>query len=605
LNKHRRIYQHLRRRLALWQVLGLFMSVPASAQSAPDTPALYIAPNAAMYVHQQSIGVFANVINSGAFGSFKGTTVHMYGGLWRNTATGNFPDEGGVNSFTGTGGNFRFVNTGIQQYLTGGYSLATKSGPSFPNLVLANPLGVFLYQGDAQVRNILRFESGPISLNGSNLVVGVNDPGTITGYTETFFVATGNTSKGGYLYRSKISGSSGSVVFPVGPQTGSYAPISVMFNAATPQDLHVRSFDNIYSGAFQGTTGSPYSLQQSWNIGQENTAKVATMVALQHHVSREGPAFTVHRGNSFVSWYDFNARAWDTLPPSGITSPGMFTTAAFQVGTFVNTRALDSLGQNVYLTKTAESFTDSITLSKAALTPVRQPDGSFLVTYMFLVNNAGRIPAKNVKLLDTLTKVFIAPATFSTVSVSATGNLVANTAFDGVSNLNLLQASSMIAPKRTDTVLLALNVNPNQRGAYYYNSASIEGVMTGGNGGQYVLSSGSVNSMSAVAPATPPLPTPVALAPSKYNIPGGFSPNGDGVNDKFVIDNLAGDNASVWIFTRYGTQVYRNANYKNDWDGRNSLGDRVEDGTYFYKIIITEAISGKQESFYGFISIWR
>lgn len=580
-------------------------SLYAAAQSAPDTPALYIAPNAAFYVHQNAIGIFANTINSGIFGTFKGTTVNMLGGLWRNTGSGNFPDELGINSFTGTGGNFRFYNTSIQQYLTGNYSIASRSGSSFPNLVMANPLGVFLYQSDAQVRRTLQFESGPVWLNNSNLVVGVNDPGTITGYTENFFVATGNTPKGGYLYRSKISGSSGSVVFPVGTQPGSYGPISVMFNATTPQDLHVRSYDNIYSAAFQGTTGSPSSLQQTWNLGQENSTKVATMVAIQHHVSREGAAFTVHRGNSFISWYDFNAKTWDTLPPSGITSPGMFTTGPYQVGTFVNTRALDSLGTNVYLTKTAESFTDSITLSKAALTPVRQPDGSFLVSYMFLLNNAGRLPAKNVKLLDTLSKVFTAPATFSTVSVTASGALVANTAFDGVGNMNLLKAASTIAAKHTDTVMLSLNVNPNQRGAYYYNNASIEGVMTGGNGGQYVLNSGSVNSMTVVAPATPPVSTPVALTPLKYNIPQGFSPNGDGVNDKFVIDNLSGDNASVWIFTRYGVQVYRNANYKNDWDGRNSLGAPVEDGTYFYKIIITDSSTGKQETFYGFISIWR
>jgi hypothetical protein len=216
------------------------------------------------------------VINAGMFGSVKGTTIHMTGDFWRNTPNASFPDEMGINNpnaFTGTGGIFRFVNNSAQQYLSGSYSLTGKNGPAFPNLTVASPRGLFLYQTMHRYVARLHFETGLLALNDNNLVVGINDPGTITGYTENRFVATGNTNKGGYLYRSNISGATGSIVFPIGTQAGSYAPISIMFNATAPQSLHARVFDIVYSNGFFGTTGFPFSVQQTWNVGQENNSK--------------------------------------------------------------------------------------------------------------------------------------------------------------------------------------------------------------------------------------------------------------------------------------------------------------------------------------------
>ena len=73
-------------------------------------------------------------------------------------------------------------------------------------------------------------------------------------------------------------------------------------------------------------------------------------------------------------------------------------------------------------------------------------------------------------------------------------------------------------------------------------------------------------------------------------VPDGFSPNGDGVNDLFVIDGLLGfPNTKVTIFNRWGTQVFYDEDYQNDWDGRsqsgkNVGGDELPEGSYFYII---------------------
>jgi hypothetical protein len=200
-------------------------------------------------------------------------------------------------------------------------------------------------------------------------------------------------------------------------------------------------FDNIYRNAFLGTTGSPASVQQTWHMAQETNAIVPSIVAIQHIGSKEGAAFTAHRGDSYISMYDFTLRTWDTLPPSGVSTPGTFTTGAPQTGTYINARSLNTLGQTTYLTKTADTRTDSITLAKAALLPVRQADGSFLVTFLFLVHNTGNLPANSMQVLDSLDKVFTSPTTFSIVSVAASGNLVANNSFDGITNTDLLKTS--------------------------------------------------------------------------------------------------------------------------------------------------------------------
>ena len=61
-----------------------------------------------------------------------------------------------------------------------------------------------------------------------------------------------------------------------------------------------------------------------------------------------------------------------------------------------------------------------------------------------------------------------------------------------------------------------------------------------------------------------------------------FSPNSDGVNDNFVIENIElYPNNDLQIFNRWGTQVLNTKGYKNDWNG-NWNGNNLPDGTYFY-----------------------
>jgi gliding motility-associated-like protein len=70
----------------------------------------------------------------------------------------------------------------------------------------------------------------------------------------------------------------------------------------------------------------------------------------------------------------------------------------------------------------------------------------------------------------------------------------------------------------------------------------------------------------------------------------GFTPNGDGINDGFVIDNIENfPNNKVYIYNRWGVKLKEFSSYDNSsviWKGESPNGNVVPSGTYFYVIEI-------------------
>lgn len=68
------------------------------------------------------------------------------------------------------------------------------------------------------------------------------------------------------------------------------------------------------------------------------------------------------------------------------------------------------------------------------------------------------------------------------------------------------------------------------------------------------------------------------------NAPIGFSPNGDGDNDTWVVDGLTSyPGNSLVIFNRWGSQVFEAVDYQGDWDGT-WQGEPLPEGTYYWII---------------------
>jgi gliding motility-associated-like protein len=66
-------------------------------------------------------------------------------------------------------------------------------------------------------------------------------------------------------------------------------------------------------------------------------------------------------------------------------------------------------------------------------------------------------------------------------------------------------------------------------------------------------------------------------------IPEGYSPNGDGSNDRWEIRGIeAYPNSALQVFNRWGKLVFEADAYANEWDGRSRNGQALPDDTYFY-----------------------
>ena len=84
-----------------------------------------------------------------------------------------------------------------------------------------------------------------------------------------------------------------------------------------------------------------------------------------------------------------------------------------------------------------------------------------------------------------------------------------------------------------------------------------------------------------------------------------FSPNGDGVNDLWIIDDVINYPQNVVsVFNRWGDKILEFNNYDNNnvvWDGKSSDGSELPTGTYFYVIEYTDI----DQVFNGWIQITK
>ena len=96
------------------------------------------------------------------------------------------------------------------------------------------------------------------------------------------------------------------------------------------------------------------------------------------------------------------------------------------------------------------------------------------------------------------------------------------------------------------------------------------------------------------------------LPKAKFYIPQGISPNGDGVNDKFIIASADEfHNSQLLVFNRYGDEVWRNDadGYQNNFDGTwKKNGQPLPDGSYWY---IFKFNDGSTQDRMGYIVIQR
>ena len=196
---------------------------------------------------------------------------------------------------------------------------------------------------------------------------------------------------------------------------------------------------------------------------------------------------------------------------------------------------------------------------------------------------------KNVRVVENLSHSFPSPAEFNVLQLNAQTGLTVNNNFDGVNNLELLDSTtSQLLIGETKTITLKVFLKPNTSNAEYSNV--VLGLGTSTIGGLHTSDSSVEGTDPDPDGDGNPNETSGTIVSLEIFIPSGFSPDGDGVNDGFVIKGIENyPNNVLRIYNRWGNIVYEKSPYDNSWKGNSQnvpgvvLSDGIlPNGTYFY-----------------------
>jgi gliding motility-associated-like protein len=200
------------------------------------------------------------------------------------------------------------------------------------------------------------------------------------------------------------------------------------------------------------------------------------------------------------------------------------------------------------------------------------PIGTTTVTWIVTDGSGNTASATQlVTVIDTIAPVAI--VSDATMTLSITGNtvlnfsMIDNGSFDncGIASVEFSQSNFSCEDVGTQTVVVTLTDS-------YGNSTSQTIKVT-------ILSSGIDVDFDGIDDACDDY-----INTQKVEMPNGFTPDGDQINDTFVIPALAQFNkVTLQVYNRYGHAVYESAQYNNDWNGTSSFnGMELPDDTYFY-----------------------
>src|SRR6185312_13982023 len=87
-------------------------------------------------------------------------------------------------------------------------------------------------------------------------------------------------------------------------------------------------------------------------------------------------------------------------------------------------------------------------------------------------------------------------------------------------------------------------------------------------------------------------------------IPNAFSPNGDGMNDVFTAKGMYICSFQMYIFDRWGMQLYYTEDINKGWDGTvNGSSNLVQEDTYVYMINAVDCVAHKKHQYIGKVSV--
>lgn len=347
-------------------------------------------------------------------------------------------------------------------------------------------------------------------------------------------------------------------------------------NTAIANPLLTPTATTVYT--VTGTTGSNCSIVKSF------TVSVAAAITLTPHIDT-----TICPGSSFNANTISNASSftWTAVPAAtagisntGIASPILAPTATTVytiTATTGNCSTVKSFTVNVATPITLTAHVDTSICAGASFSANTISNAAGFTWTALPANTAG-ISNPNIA-----NPILMPTAPFTTYSIKATtGNCSVSKSFNV-------------------TVFNGVNANAGPDVTIFQGASTI--LQGAGSAGTYLWTppAGLSSTNTLTTTATPTITTPYTLTitsaqgcvgtdnvtvfvlPFCINPMNAVTPNGDGINDKWLL--TSGGNCTtlikVSVYNRYGSLVYNSSNYANDWQGTYK-GKPIPDGTYYY-----------------------
>jgi gliding motility-associated-like protein len=250
---------------------------------------------------------------------------------------------------------------------------------------------------------------------------------------------------------------------------------------------------------------------------------------------------------------------------------------------------------------TVNSLSSIVSVVKKATVPAPKKDGTYEITYSIAVTNKTANPIRNIQIEDDLTKTFVSPLTFHVETVTSGNKFTANQLYDGKIEIKTLQGADRLQGFESDTVRIRIKIYPNGFVGTISNQALMSGYSdVNGPIRKFRSDNGNLN--------IDPQPTLSEIKQIIYNANNGFTPNGDGFNDTYVIVHSEEIRLDISIFNRWGSLVYESKDYKNDWNGKGMgiYSDQdMPTGTYYYVVKLYDVNNALMNQYKGYLTLKR
>lgn len=371
--------------------------------------------------------------------------------------------------------------------------------------------------------------------------------------------------------------------------TGSAAPYTVSWNT-TPAQTGLTA-TNLPQGNYVATITDANACTSTYNVG----VTLDNNLTVTAHIDT-----TICRGASFAANTISNATTYSWSPTTGVSNPNIGNPTLSPTTTTTYT-VIATLG-SCNLSRTFTVTVDAPTISPRLDTTICN-GASFIPNISSNATDYAWSPTTGVSNPNIANPV-LSPTTTTTYTVTGTLGGCTST--------------------RTFTVSISQSVTVDAGAP----SSVLEGYSTqlqgSGTSGTYLWSpSSSLNSATISNPIASPVTTTqyyltittaagctntdsvlVTVVPYCIKPQNAFSPNGDGINEYWLVtNNNCTSNVNAYVFNRYGTKVYESNDYQNNWNGTYK-GKPLPDGTYYYILNFT-LINGKKITAKGNVTIIR